>query len=342
MESFLKFDKLMTLTAQIHVDSMIFSSSVFMRKVVANEEVAIKKVLKSPKLRTHRIFLVYQISLFRRPVSRQVMGMKSFVFLFSFSILISLTRSEGQPLPQEPQPLPKIEEPTKTEAPGVSSAPAPATSADEPVNIETKVSAPTAAAIEEPYKEERAKIAERLAKEIEPNLIKSDIQRLTKNVMRLGSYRKDWVQTSQDFLVANSALAELYIYKFSLLGNKRLNRSGLQTLTRFSTLREPRALLAHLYLFVDDQQEMMLSMALLSKAIEQEPSLAPEAIQFLNGPIGEKISLENKLQFGIKACGKLPSASLTYKEMLKSWKSKSSTFWELVLADELDHCLKGV
>src|SRR4051794_20629412 len=44
------------------------------------------------------------------------------------------------------------------------------------------------------FKEERERLLKVLATEIEPNLPRADIEKLNRSVMRLGSYRKDWVE----------------------------------------------------------------------------------------------------------------------------------------------------
>jgi hypothetical protein len=216
------------------------------------------------------------------------------------------------------------------------------TGAEEGVSLEAKPSAPTTSDLSVLFKEERDKILNRLKNDVEPNLIKADIQKLNGNVKRLGSYRRDWVLSAQEFLVANSNLAELYIYRYFPLKNMRLNRVGLRTLLLFPSFREIKAPLAFLNVFVDDPEQTLLAIQLLGRMVEQDPKIASEAVEALNGPLGERVSLESKLQFGIKACPKLPSPGTMYKEILKSWKSRASSFWELVLADELDPCLKGV
>jgi hypothetical protein len=224
--------------------------------------------------------------------------------------------------------------------PGGTTAAVP--NADDAVLVESKPSAATNSEIEQVYKEEREKFLNTLKKEIEPNLIKGDIQKLNRNVMRLGSYRKDWVVASEEFLLANAALAEPYLYRYSMIGNQRLNRAILKTLLHFPSLREPRAALMFLHVFVDDPEQTASAMDLLSKVIEQNPQLAAESTTFLNGPISQKIPLDKRLQFGAKACSKVASTATAAKEALKSWQAKSSQFWEKVLSDELDSCLKSV
>src|SRR3989338_4027511 len=44
------------------------------------------------------------------------------------------------------------------------------------------------------FEADRKVLLEKLKNEIEPNLLPGDISRITRNVMRLGSYRLDWVQ----------------------------------------------------------------------------------------------------------------------------------------------------
>lgn len=241
-------------------------------------------------------------------------------------------------------PIPNPEVSSAPVLPSVTDTNAGSTPAgsEETMIMETKAPGVSASEIEQIYRGERDKFLTTLKKDIEPNLIKADIQKLNKNVMRLGSYRKDWVLSSEEFLTANAALAEPYLYRYAMLGNQRLNRAILRTLNHFQNLREPRAVLMFLHLFVDDTEQTVLAMDLLAKVVEQNPQLAVEAVSFLNGPISQKISLERRLQFGSRACSKVSSASLPAKEGLKAWQSKASSFWERVLADELDSCLKSV
>lgn len=226
--------------------------------------------------------------------------------------------------------------PSVTDTTGSTSTPG----SEDAVTIEAKTPEATNSEIEQIYSADREKFLTTLKKEIEPNLIKGDIQKLNRNVMRLGSYRKDWVVASEEFLSANAALAEPYLYRYASLGNVRLNRSILRTLNRMSNLREPRAVLMFLHVFVDDPEENVLALDLLSKVSEQNTQIAAEAVSFLNGPIVRKVSLERRLQLGSKICAKVSASAA--KDVLKAWQSAASTFWEKVLADELESCLKSV
>jgi hypothetical protein len=256
--------------------------------------------------------------------------MKTLRFLCVFGVLA--LSAVHQLRGQQPSPSP-------TSDPSASSAPQ---TPDDMVSIESSAVASNAE-IEELYKKDRQEFLNKLKVEIEPNLIKGDIQKLNKNVMRLGSYRKDWAQAAEEFLVANSALAELYLYRYAALGNSRLNQAILKTLNRFQTLREPKAVLAFLHLFLSDSEQSVLAAILLNKMIDQSPQYVSEVIQVLNGPMGQKLSLETRLEIGSRACAKSSSQlTLIARETLKDWRTKASGFWSTVLGDELDNCLKSI
>lgn len=199
--------------------------------------------------------------------------------------------------------------------------------------------APSSGAADELFSSERARYMNKLKSEVEPNLIRSDIQRLNKNVMRLGSYRSDWSKSAQEFLVANASLSELYLYRYTSVKNPRLTKAILETLLQIPAFREPAAVLAFFPAFKEWPD---LAMQVLAKACEQDPKLIPEAIQALQGPLGGAVGLEDRLYFAVKVCPRIPSMALGSKEILKAWGQDAKEVWEKILAYELDPCLKGI
>ncbi len=215
-------------------------------------------------------------------------------------------------------------------------------SADESLNLEARPAEVSSAALEAIFKDVRDSYLNELKNDVEPNLIRSDLLRLNQNVKRLGSYRKEWVQSAKDFLVANSALSELYLYRYAMFKNDRLNRAILETLLSFQSYRKTKAPLAFFYAFMGDRTNSNLAMELLGRVVEQDPKIIPDAIQGLQSGLGQVVGMDSKLYFAVKACPKLPSPGTEYKEILKTWKSQASGFWEQVLAEELDPCLTGI
>jgi len=189
-------------------------------------------------------------------------------------------------------------------------------------------------------KDERDRLLKILKTEVEPNLIKADADRIKRNVMRLGSYRRDWVQAASEFLVANAAVSELYLYQYTMTKNARLTKEILKTLLDFPTLRYPRGPLAFFSFFVIDRRDLDRPLLLLEKSVEQDPSLAPDIFASLSGTLGDAINLTSRLRFAEKACEKtqLPASAI---ETIKLWRSQVKDFWERVVSAEAEACVRG-
>lgn len=197
--------------------------------------------------------------------------------------------------------------------------------------------------ISQSLREEKAKLLQILKGEVEPNLVKGDIEKLQRNVMRLGSYRKDWVLKSQSTLLANPALSELYIYRYATVKNERLNQALLDTLLQFNNFRFPRATLA----FADDlaktPADKIKYLSLVAKAAQQDPSLTAEAFQLLMSDWGKEIPVESKLYFAEKVCGRLPRVSnfAQVRAALDEWMASSGEIWNKIVSAEVHACLRG-
>lgn len=188
-------------------------------------------------------------------------------------------------------------------------------------------------------REERQRVFQLLKTEIEPNLVKGDIEKLQRNVKSLGSYRREWVEKARETLVANPALSEFYLYRFVPLKNRRLNAEILATLLEFPTFREPRATIAFANDLAKTPQEKVGVLRLLEKAVLQDAHLATEAVQYVASGWGQDIPLDERLRFASAICGRLNSTQV--HSTLEAWIQSTSGFWEKVMADELRACLKG-
>jgi hypothetical protein len=187
--------------------------------------------------------------------------------------------------------------------------------------------------------EERQKILQILKTEVEPNLVKGDIDKLQRNVKSLGSYRREWVDKSRETLIANPALAELYLYRFAPLKNRRLNNEILNTILEFNTFRVPRAAVAFASDLARTPQEKVLILRLFEKVVLQDAHLASDVIQFTASAWGQDIPLDERLRFASAICGRLNAPQV--RGTLDAWTQSASTFWEKVMAEDLKACLKG-
>jgi hypothetical protein len=185
---------------------------------------------------------------------------------------------------------------------------------------------------------QRQELLKILRTEIEPNLPKADVEKLNRSVQRLGSYRDEWAQQAQDFLIANSSVAELYLFRYSLLANKRLNHRILRTLEGFSSFRFPQAVVAFADAFSAEKAEYL---SLLTAALKQSPSLGPDALQVVLVQWGSALSLQQKLLFLSQTCSVWKSLGATPPELMQSTLQQASSFWENALAQEVRSCLKG-
>lgn len=185
---------------------------------------------------------------------------------------------------------------------------------------------------------QRQSLLKVLRTEIEPNLPKADVEKLNRSVQRLGSYRDEWAQQAQDFLIANSSVAELYLFRYSLLANKRLNHRILKTLEGFPNFRFPQAVVAFADAFSDEKAEYL---SLLTAAVKQSPSLGSDVLQVVLVQWGSALSLQQKLLFLSQTCSVWKSASSPVPEMIQSTLQQARSFWENALAQEVGSCLKG-
>ncbi len=230
-------------------------------------------------------------------------------------ILFLLTIAQVEPM--EPVPF----EPT----PQVEIQPAPAPSGPMP-----------------DFSQERDRLLRTLAKEVEPNLPKADVEKLNRSVMRLGSYRADWVSKGQEFLVANAPLAELYLYKYTQARNYRLNMKILDTLMQFQSYRFPRAPLAFISSLAMDLEQKKMAMNLIQKIAASNPQILPEVLQLVESSWGLELPLEYRLYFATQVCSQLPRSSANVRSSIQAWTQSARQYWEQAISAELNACLRGV
>jgi len=149
---------------------------------------------------------------------------------------------------------------------------------------------------------ERAAFLEYIRSELEPGLIDRDAQRLRRNAMRLGSYRKRWSTEAEDFLVANAALAEWFLYDYSRVKNSHLNARIIQTLLRYESYQSPLAPLFFAEdLSVNDGGKGLL-LQLFERVVRLNPSVASVYMEFVSSEWGQDLPVEDLLYFQYLNC----------------------------------------
>jgi hypothetical protein len=192
------------------------------------------------------------------------------------------------------------------------------------------------------YASEKKSFIAKLNNDVEPNLVKGDITRLNRNVMRLGSYHADWAKKGEDFLVANAPLAELYLYRYASLSNQRLNKEIISTLLRFKKYRYPRAALVFLDSLAKTPEQKILALQLLRKVILQNPQIGSEAIHYVSGDWGFDVPLNQKLGLAVDVCSVLPSSKTSLRGVFDLWMQSTQNIWDVVTANELRDCYNNI
>lgn len=187
---------------------------------------------------------------------------------------------------------------------------------------------------------ERNRLLKKLREEIEPNLIEKDAVRLKRSVMRLGSYRDEWSQEAEDFLVANAALAELFLYDYSRVNNLRLNHRILDTLLRLDAYQYPMAPLAFAQSLSQEVEIKRKLLKLFSRVLSKQPALWPDYFRFLLGPWGKGLSNDEKIYFILSACREGAVFSLSFQDQIDQWLDGAEGFWSKVMAADLRSCVR--
>lgn len=191
--------------------------------------------------------------------------------------------------------------------------------------------------------QEKARLLKLLKEEIEPNLVAADVQKLKKNVMRLGSFRAEWVQEAKDFLVANSPLAELYLYDYSRIHNPRLNSRILETLLQFSSYKYEAAALAFAEDLSINENSKSIVLELLEKVLSKANSveLRTASLGLVFGEWGLQLRASEKLQMALKLCQSGAAFSLQDRGRLEEYSKRQADFWSTVMFEELRACYSG-
>ena len=189
---------------------------------------------------------------------------------------------------------------------------------------------------------ERKNLLNLLTTEVEPKLPTKDVEKLHRSVQRLGSYRSDWAQSAKELLVSNAAVAELVLYRYSYFKNARLNAKIMETLLSFESFRNPRAALAFAETLGLNPQLKAKVLQLLERAINQDPSLAPDSLRLLESDWAQDLPNELKLRLIQKSCSVWPRMAPQVAASTVRWSSDSQSFWLKLLSQEVSSCLKGL
>lgn len=188
--------------------------------------------------------------------------------------------------------------------------------------------------------DERSRLLNHLKTQIEPNLLQRDLQRLRRNVMRLGSFRAEWVREAEKFLSENSAAAELFLYDFSRIKNPRLNKRILETLLDFKSYQFVSAPFAFSSELADNSEGRKLLLKLYARIVSVQPNIWPEYAQLL---LQESDQSPEYFQVFLSACragGRYGGELRTQMEDRLS--SAPQDFWSRLVVEDLRACLRGV
>lgn len=187
--------------------------------------------------------------------------------------------------------------------------------------------------------EEKARLVSLLREELEPTYPPEDVQKLKREVRRLGSYNAEWSGEASDFLVANAAAAELYLYDFSRISNQHLNARIIETLLRFESYRYPLAPLAFAESLANNTEEWALVWQLFNQVLIKTRARAwAETKSFLFSSSSMSFLPEQKLFLALSACEQ--GASLSIEEGAEFQQLQDQSFWSRVLYSELNKCVR--
>ncbi|TVQ81331.1 MAG: hypothetical protein EA369_00210 [Bradymonadales bacterium] len=187
--------------------------------------------------------------------------------------------------------------------------------------------------LQESLARERARILEYIRAELQPGLIDRDVQRLRRNVMRLGSFRAEWSRDAREFLLANSSLAEWYLYDYARIQNPSLNRRIIETFLEFPSFQEPLAVLA----FARDLELNDGGHSLLLQLFEHVVRLHPETAgwyqAFVRSHWADRVSEIERMQFELQLCP-LPAA---LPPLLADPRAREG-IWTRIFRSALENC----
>jgi len=187
--------------------------------------------------------------------------------------------------------------------------------------------------------EERSRLLNHLKTQVEPNLLDRDLKRLKRDVMRLGSFRAEWVHESEKFLAGNSALAELFLYDFSRIKNPRLNEQIIGTLLQFDSYQFPTAALAFESDLSQNPTAYSLVYQLLARVVQKSPATFPEVAAWLVQKNDNSADYFQIILAGCRGGSRLGGELRTQIEDRLA--SASPDFWTRMVVGDLRACLRG-
>jgi hypothetical protein len=188
--------------------------------------------------------------------------------------------------------------------------------------------------------DEKAKLLNQLKTQIEPSLLERDLKRLRRDVMRLGSFRSDWVSESEKFLAGNSALAELFLYDFSRVKNARLNEKILETLLDFPSYQFPTAVLAFESELSLNPRGRSLVYELMSRVLSKSPQVWPNFSAWL---LSQNDNSADYFQIFLSACrAQARLGGQARSQIEEKLAAAPQDFWSRLVIEDLRACLRGV
>ncbi len=188
------------------------------------------------------------------------------------------------------------------------------------------------------FSPERDRLLVQLKSEIEPNVLPADVQKIRRNISKLGSYNSKWSEEAADFLTTNSSLVELFLYDYSRVKDRRLNSKLLNVLLAFENYQYP---LAPLY-FSSDLIHNLESVAGLLPLMKKMISLHPDLFQSYWEWISEQeLSDSQKIDFLRKSCESGAVFSLDLRSQIENTFQMNRSLWGDVFLSEVRRCMKG-
>jgi len=187
--------------------------------------------------------------------------------------------------------------------------------------------------------EERGRLLNHLKTQVEPNLLDRDLKRLKRDVMRLGSFRAEWVQESEKFLAGNSALAELFLYDFSRIKNPRLNEQIINTLLQFDSYQFPTAALAFESDLAQNPRAYSLVYQLLTRVVQKSPATFNQVATWL---VQRNDNSADYFQIILAGCRTGSRLGGELRSQIEDRLSAApSDFWTRMVVGDLRACLRG-
>jgi hypothetical protein len=193
---------------------------------------------------------------------------------------------------------------------------------------------PISVGLTERMSEERNRILTYIQSELQPSLIERDTQRLRRNVMRLGSYRASWSQEAADFLLANPALAEWFLYDYARVQNPHLNREIISVLEKFPSFQEPLGPFAFAVDLTVNSDGKKALLPLFERVGSRHPQVLPTYLELVRSEWGRDLPLEEVLFFESQLC----SATGIGSPLAQDAPGDRDKIWVKILKAKLKNC----